>query len=255
MTWHWCLSPKEKILKVSVISTAAVSLHLDLSIEIFLSSETSWLRLNYFWLNPMQIFYHWVVCTNPWMCRSCQFPSHSALPLTDSAVVSMSGFRGIYQKCCKIYLWNNLPTGKVLPYQFYRACARMCSLIFTIRTLPVLIIHMHVRHYHWQWYFARPRWRTSSWVSWARKMCVRWVRRQTSNSCIAAGLLVKVVSRPVPCWGIALAGMLAKAVGTAFPHQSFVSRAEASGLERQVQTAKVLPSPTASLWPLRWGES
>lgn len=90
----------------------------------------------------------------------------------------MSGFWGIYQKCCKIYLWNNLPTGKVLPYQSHRACACMCSLIFTIRTLPVLIIHTHVRHCHWQWYLARPRLKTSSWVSWAREMvCAGWEGR------------------------------------------------------------------------------
>lgn len=109
-----------------------VSLYLVLSIEIVLSSETSWLRRNYSWLNPMQIFYHSVVCTKPWKCRSCQFPSSSALSLTDNAVVSMSGFWGIHQKCCKIYLWNNLPTGKVLPYQFHWACAFLYSLIFTI---------------------------------------------------------------------------------------------------------------------------
>lgn len=123
----------------------------------------------------------------------------------------------------------------------------MCSLIFTIRTLPVLIIHRHVRHCHWQWYLARPRWKTSSWVSWVREMRVPWVRRQSSNSHTAAGILVKVLSCPVPCWGIALAGMLAKAVGTAFPHRGFVSRAEASGLERQVQTvSQSLPKSNCS---------
>ena len=99
------LSTKQKIQK------AMVFLHLIISIEIVLSSETSWLRLNYSWLNPTQIFYHSVVCTKPWKFRSCQFPSSSASSVTDNAVVSMSW--GIYQKCCKMYLWNNLPTREI----------------------------------------------------------------------------------------------------------------------------------------------
>lgn len=160
------LSTKEKIQKDSKTSRTVVSLHL-LSIETVLSSETAWLRENYSWLSPMQIFYHSVVCTKPGKCRSCQFPSSSASPLTDNAVVSMSGFWGIYQKCCKIYLWNNLPTGKVLPYQFHWACAFMYPLIFTVLTLAVLIIRIHVRCCHWQRYLVRPH----------RKI-VRWTRRQ-----------------------------------------------------------------------------
>ena len=170
-------STKEKIQKASWTSITVVSLHLVLSIEIVLASETSWLRWNYSWLNPMQIFYRSVVCTKPWKCRSCQFPSRSASFLTDNAAVSMSGFWGIYQKCCKIYFWNNLPTGKVLPYRFHWACAFMYSLTFTVVTSAGLVTRIRVKRCHWQWHLVRPR-----------RVIARWTRRQKNNFCVSADI-------------------------------------------------------------------